>query len=98
MSCSIFYNMKKNPFIGNELYPTQSINFGKFMDRLNFGSRKAIQRMPGHTFTKMPAAEVANWRRNMQGVVEKWKKETVDGAAVLKAFRAELAAVRSKTQ
>ena len=75
-----------------------SQNFGKFMDRLNFGSRKAIQRMPGHTFMKMPAIEVADWRRNMQGVVEKWKRETVDGAAVLKAFRAELAAIRSKTQ
>ncbi|MDC0033808.1 TRAP transporter substrate-binding protein [Alphaproteobacteria bacterium] len=73
-----------------------SQKFGKFMDRLNRGSRSAIQRMPGHTFVKMPAAEVANWRLNMRGVVEKWKKETVDGATVLKAFRAELASIRSK--
>jgi TRAP-type C4-dicarboxylate transport system substrate-binding protein len=72
-----------------------SQGFGKFMDGINRGSRKAILRMPGHTFEKMPAAEVTNWRRNMQGVVEKWKKETVDGPAVLKAFRAELAAIRS---
>ena len=72
-----------------------SQGFGKFMDGVNRGSRKAILRMPGHTFEKMPAAEVTNWRRNMQGVVEKWKKETVDGPAVLKAFRAELAAIRS---
>ena len=73
-----------------------SQRFGKFMDGLNRGSRSAIGRMPGHTFEKMPAAEVASWRASMQGVVEKWKKETVDGAAVLKAYRAELAAIRSK--
>ena len=66
------------------------------MDGLNRGSRRAIGRMPGHTFEKMPAAEVASWRASMQGVVEKWKKETVDGAAVLKAYRGELAAIRSK--
>ncbi len=73
-----------------------SQRFGKFMDGLNRGSRKAILRMPGHTFGKMPAAEVASWRLSMQDVVEKWKKETVDGAAVLKAFRAELATLRSE--
>ena len=73
-----------------------SQKFGKFMDGINRGSRKAILRMPGHTYTKMPPEEVTRWRKKMQGVVEQWKKETVDGAKVLNAWRAELAKIRAK--
>lgn len=71
-----------------------SQRFGKFMDGLNRGSRKAIQRMPGHKFAKMPSAEVANWKIKMKGVVEQWKKETVDGPKVLEAWRSELLKIR----
>ena len=71
-----------------------SQRFGKFMDGLNRGSRNAIQRMPGHKFAKMPSAEVANWKIKMMGVVEQWKKETVDGPKVLEAWRSELLKIR----
>ena len=73
-----------------------SRKFGKFMDGLNRGSRKAIQGMPGHKFAQMPPAEVADWKLKMKGVVDQWKKDTVDGPEVLQAWRSELSKIRGK--
>ena len=73
---------------------TFSHSFGKFWDRVGRGGRAAVSNMPGHTFAKMPAAEVAKWRASMKPVVEGWKKNIPDGPKVLAAFRSEIAAIR----
>lgn len=72
-----------------------SRSFGKFWDRVGKGGRAAVLKMPGHTSASMPSNEVAKWREKIVPVVEDWKKSTPDGARVLKAFRTEIAAIRS---
>lgn len=72
-----------------------SHSFGKFWDRVGKGGRAAVSKMPGQSFAAMPAADVAKWRAAMQPVVAGWTKSLPDGARVVEAFRAELAAIRA---
>jgi len=44
------------------------------------------------------AAEEARWRKLVAPVAEQWARETPNGARVLEAFRAEIAAFEAKNK
>jgi len=46
----------------------------------------------------LPAAEEARWRKLVAPVAEQWARETPNGARVLEAFRAEIAAFEAKNK
>jgi TRAP-type C4-dicarboxylate transport system substrate-binding protein len=48
--------------------------------------------------TTLPAAEEAQWRKLVAPVAEQWTRDTPDGAKVLEAFRAEIAAFEAKNK
>ena len=52
--------------------------------------------LPGHTTVEdLPPAEAARWRQILAPITETWIKNTPDGARVIDAHRAEIAAIRS---
>lgn len=57
--------------------------------------RDRVKALPGHTIAEMPTAEAERWRTRIAPVIEEWAKRTPDGAAVLAAYRAELAKIRA---
>lgn len=63
--------------------------------RMNEAGRKRVQAMAGHTVTKASKDEAERWRRRLAPLTEEWLARTPDGAAVLAAFRAEVAKVRA---
>ena len=46
--------------------------------------------------SELSEAEEARWKKLVAPVAEQWAKETPNGAKVLEAFRAEVAAVESR--
>jgi TRAP-type transport system periplasmic protein len=56
--------------------------------------RDRVRAMPGHTVADMEPAEAARWRERIAPVVDEWVKRTPDGAAVLAAYRTEIAKIR----
>jgi len=53
-----------------------------------------VRAMPGHTIAEMEPPEAARLRERIAPVVDEWVKRTPDGAAVLAAYRAEIAKIR----
>jgi TRAP-type C4-dicarboxylate transport system substrate-binding protein len=47
---------------------------------------------PPHSMHKLDAAEYARWKQRLAPIVEEWTKRTPNGAAILAAYRQELAA------
>jgi TRAP-type C4-dicarboxylate transport system substrate-binding protein len=54
-------------------------------------SRAALQNV-----TTLPPQEEAQWKKRVAPVAEQWTRETPNGAKVLEAFRAEIAAFEAK--
>jgi len=57
--------------------------------------RDLVRKMPGHTIVKLDGAERTRWMKAVTPVAHVWAKKTPNGAAILKAMRAEIAAVRA---
>ena len=72
-----------------------STRLGKATMRMNAAGRARVKKMPGHTVAKASPAEVARWRKRLAPLTGQWLKRTPGGAAVLEAFRAEVAKVRA---
>jgi TRAP-type C4-dicarboxylate transport system substrate-binding protein len=68
-----------------------SREFGQFLDKLGEDARTAVKGMPGHAVASLDAAETARWKERVTPVIEDWVKRTPNGAAVLDAFKAEVA-------
>jgi TRAP-type C4-dicarboxylate transport system substrate-binding protein len=68
---------------------------GKVTDDMDVEGREKVRAMPGHTITRVDPAEEARWRERAQPIVESWVKTTPNGAAILAAFRDELAKARA---
>jgi TRAP-type C4-dicarboxylate transport system substrate-binding protein len=64
-------------------------------DTMQAVGRDATQAIPGQTIAQLDPAEEARWKDAVAPVTEDWVKATPDGAHVLAAFRAEVAAVRA---
>jgi TRAP-type C4-dicarboxylate transport system substrate-binding protein len=68
-----------------------SVGFAKVVDGIQAQQRAAVAGMPGHTLTKLDAAEEQRWRAMAEPVIDQWAKATPNGAQALAAFKAELA-------
>lgn len=64
-------------------------------DTMEAFGRDATKTMPGQTIAQLAPAEEARWKELVAPVTEEWVKATPDGAHVLAAFRAEIAAIRA---
>ncbi|HEY3917930.1 MAG TPA: TRAP transporter substrate-binding protein [Stellaceae bacterium] len=64
-------------------------------DKMQAVGRDATKAMPGQTIAQLDPAEEARWKEAVTPVTDEWVKATPDGAHVLAAFRAEVAAVRA---
>lgn len=68
-----------------------STGYGKVLDDIHAQQRATVAAMPGHTITKLEAAEEERWRKVVEPTVDQWATTTPNGAAVVAAFKAELA-------
>jgi TRAP-type C4-dicarboxylate transport system substrate-binding protein len=75
-----------------EAYVRRLIAAGDTMAAVGRDTTKAT---PGQTIAQLDPAEEARWKELVAPVTAEWVKATPDGATVLEAFRAELAAVRA---
>jgi TRAP-type transport system periplasmic protein len=64
---------------------------GKILDGDDKAEAERVGKTPGETVTQLPAAEQAQWKARVQSVVDDWTKRTPNGAAVLAAYREEVA-------
>jgi len=64
---------------------------GKILDGDDRAEAERVGKTPGETVAQLPAAEQAQWRARVQSVVDDWTKRTPNGAAVLAAYREEVA-------
>ncbi len=64
-------------------------------DTMAATGRDATKAMPGQTIAQLDPAEEARWKALVAPVTDEWVKATPDGALVLEAFRAEIAAIRA---
>jgi TRAP-type C4-dicarboxylate transport system substrate-binding protein len=52
--------------------------------------REIVEKIPGYAITTVQANEVAKLQKEMEPLIDRWVKETPDGAKVLAAYKAEL--------
>jgi TRAP-type C4-dicarboxylate transport system substrate-binding protein len=64
-------------------------------DEIETDARNATKAMKGQTVASLAPDEEARWQERLAPVTAAWVKETPDGAKVLAAFRAEIAAIRA---
>jgi TRAP-type transport system periplasmic protein len=64
---------------------------GKILDGDDAAERNTVEKTPGQAVTRLPAAEMAQWRAKVEPVVAAWVKRTPNGAAILAAYREEVA-------
>ena len=67
-----------------------SRQFGAFWDRVQEGDRKPVVASGKHSAYVVSEQEVAKWSKVLNGVTEKWVKDTADGGVILQAYREEL--------
>lgn len=69
--------------------------FNQVIDDTEHRNVASVEKMPDQTVTKLSDAERAIWKARAQPVIDNWVKSTPNGAAVLAAFRKEVAAIRA---
>ncbi len=67
----------------------------KANDTMEAIGRDATKAMAGQTIASLNPAEEARWKELVAPVTQEWVDATPDGAHVLAAFRAEVAAIRA---
>lgn len=65
------------------------------IDQVAAGIAGEIAAGPGHQLTLLPPDQLAAWRERVKPIVEAWVSETLDGAKVLAAYRAEIQNIRA---
>jgi TRAP-type C4-dicarboxylate transport system substrate-binding protein len=69
---------------------------GKILDGDDERESTTAAKTAGHTVAQLPPAEQAQWKARVQSVADDWVKRTPDGAAVLAAYREEVAKLMKK--
>jgi TRAP-type C4-dicarboxylate transport system substrate-binding protein len=69
---------------------------GKILDADDRAESERVAKTKGQTIASLPAAEQAKWKAKVDSVVEDWVKRTPNGAAVLAAYREEVAKLTKK--
>lgn len=68
-----------------------SRQFGIFWDRVQTDDRKLVLASDKHHAYVAGPQEVAKWSKVLEGVADRWTKQTPEAAALLQAYRQELA-------
>ena len=68
---------------------------GMAIDESEEASRANARAMPDHKLVKLAPAEESRWKARVAPVTDEWVKATPNGAAVLAAYREEIAKVRA---
>jgi TRAP-type C4-dicarboxylate transport system substrate-binding protein len=76
-------------------YESFSRRMGDVTDRQDDLGRSTVRKIPGHKVYKLSPEENAKWEKALVPVTEEWVKSTPNGAAILAAFRKEIANVRA---
>ena len=63
--------------------------------RMEDEGRNEVVAMAGQTVSVLDPAEAARWKQLLAPITEQWVRETPNGAAVLAAYRTEIAAIRT---
>ena len=71
-----------------------SLGIGAVIDGAYTAAEEFLKGLPGHTVYTMEPAEKTRWQRAIQPVIDGWVRETPNGAAILAAYRAEVAKIR----
>jgi len=73
-----------------------SASYGKYCDDDMKATIEEVRALPGQTITTFSDAEIAELMKQFEPITAEWVKATPNGAAVLKAFGEEIAAIRAK--
>ena len=68
-----------------------SLKMGRNSDQVEEESRARVRAKSGHTLSVLDPEEAKRWRKILAPITEEWVKNTPDGAAVLGAYRREVA-------
>lgn len=68
---------------------------GRVIDRMDDDGRQRVAKLKGHTIAKIDPAEAARFKKRLEKFTQAWIKRTPNGAAILAAFREEVAKLRS---
>jgi TRAP-type C4-dicarboxylate transport system substrate-binding protein len=71
-----------------------SKGIGAAIDQSFDATENFVKTAPGHTLASLDPAEKQRWLARIQPVTDKWVAETPNGAAILAAFRAEVAKIK----
>lgn len=69
--------------------------YSEFWDRIQAGAKKKFGTMKGHTLIQISDVEKARWEQKTLAVHAKWATATPNGAAILKAFKEEIAKIKA---
>ncbi len=67
-----------------------SRQFGVFWDRVQADDRKRVLASDKHHAYVAGPQEIAKWSKVLQGVADRWTKQTPEAASILQAYRQEL--------
>ena len=81
--------------IDAESYEKFSRAFGNSGDRQAEAARTKIKETEGQSVYRLAPAEQAKWQERLKPLSEDWVRSTPNGAAILAAYREELAKVRA---
>jgi TRAP-type C4-dicarboxylate transport system substrate-binding protein len=76
-------------------YERLSTALGKASDAMEEFGRSSTRALPGHTVERLDPKEAAIWKQKLAPITEEWVRATPNGAAVLAAYRTELANIRA---
>jgi TRAP-type C4-dicarboxylate transport system substrate-binding protein len=66
-------------------------DYGASLDAIADFQYKSVEKMPNHHFAKLSPQETERWKKLVEPVVQGWVARTENGAAILAAYRAEVA-------
>ena len=69
--------------------------FNKVIDDTEHDNIAITEKMGNQSIYKLPPAELAQWKKKIEPVIDDWVQHTPDGAHVLAAFRKEITAIRA---
>ena len=69
----------------------ESRDYGAALDAIADFQYKSVEKMPNHHFAKLSPPETERWKKLVEPVVQGWVARTENGAAILAAYKAEVA-------
>jgi len=73
----------------------QSRAYGAFWDRVDKAGRDSVDGKPGHKIVTLTPAQSAAWHKKAESAIDKWTARTPNGAAILAAYRQEIATIEA---